>query len=633
MLMKLIRLLTKDTFQQLMRRGIDNLFALIGLILGLLVASFSALYYGSLVIIGLCTAATCGIYLIIGKKESKEVVKQPSRILKLLSILFFIMVFLSLGLLPDSQTGALSVLFYIFIAIAYSVIATEIVILKSNIRLRPSIYIIFQIFFVSLILRIAIYSQFPSILGTDPWVNYAMVSEVLQTGFIPQYFTYAKVPLFPIGLLCNQIITGLDFKASLFLFGGIIELGTIIFLFVVGRELANLKTALLACLLFSFYPSFIGFGSHSIIAMSMGLTLFCLLLLLLVTSSSKHLMRTKALIIICLSALVMTHVIASIIGLLLITSFFIAGLIKDRKADTSLIQPITSYLYLLSIILLVSYWMWVSGFIGYIIDSIVYALQIAQGDAISPVMSTDHNSNYEFVINTIINSVTWSLSILSALVLINKHQRMGKWGIIIFSVLGFFIIEVSSTFRFDAILPERWEPFIYLGMVLLFAFSLVYLSSKTVIVGKVAVVCIVATLCTSMVFSAAANTDSPLIDSTFRYGFQTSEMLGSNFASEKITGDFSTDYQLAYTYYWYGSGEDVDVINSSYFNGNIDHLCGTILIRNYCIDNYFLVNRGIFNKTVGYTELEIINGGDFDNNILQNSSVLYSTPTLKIYIG
>jgi hypothetical protein len=630
MLNRIFWLINKKDYRQPPTKGIDHWLAMAGLTLGLLAAVLSASGHGSLVMMGICIAITSGVYLLIKKRGIQAVPKNPKGIFKCLSIIFFLLVSLALTYSPDTQTGTLNVGFYLFIAAAYTVIAIEIVLLKSNLELKQSICILFQLILVSVALRIVIYGQFPSILGTDPWVNLAMVNEMIRVGNIPTEFVYADVPMFPLGLLCTQVITDMGYKSSLFLFGGIAELGTLVLLFIVGRGLTNAKTALLACLLLSFYPSFVGFGTHSIIAMSMGITLICLLLLLLTLLSSTHPGRTKILIIFCLFSLVMTHVIASIIALILLASFFIARLMKDRQTDGVLKNPVTSSMMLLVIVLVMSYWMWVSGFLGYVVESLEYAIDIAQGDFIAPQVHLKNYNEIEYYINEIINLVMLSFVTLTILVLSKKINRTGKWGIILFVIFGFSVMETSNIIGFDAILPDRWMPFIFIGAAILFAFSLMNASDKAKKIGKFIPAVLVAILCISMILSPTANVDSPVVDSTFRYGFQTSEMVGSDFALDKSNGDISTDYQLAYTYYGYGIGINVTAFESSYFNTSSIASMGTMLVRNYCLNNYFFVSPGT-SDMIGYIDVQVVDGRSFNRTILFETNVIYSSPTLTIH--
>jgi hypothetical protein len=107
-------------------------------------------------------------------------------------------------------------------------------------------------------------------------------------------------------------------------------------------------------------------------------------------------------------------------------------------------------------------------------------------------------------------------------------------------------------------------------------------------------------------------------------------MKGSDFASEPSTGQITTDFQLG-LYFEYGLRDYVATYTPSYFNGSKVSPTGLMLVRNYCLDHYFLVNPGTSNKTVGYSSIELIEGSAFNRTFVYETAVVYSSPTLTIH--
>lgn len=274
--------------------------------------------------------------------------------------------------------------------------------------------------------------------------------------------------------------------------------------------------------------------------------------------------------------------------------------------------------------------MWVSGFLGYLVESLKYALQVAQGDFVAPVAHPERFGSLELLLDQIIYLATTFLLVFSILMLSRKTNRRGKWGVILFVVAGMTMMELAGRTGFDAILPDRWLPFIFIGTAILFAFSLIHVSERAGNLGRSALVALVAVMCISMILSPTANVDSPVVNSAFRYGFQLSETKGSDFALGASTGQIMTDFQLG-SYFTYGLRVDVAAYGPSFFDGSKVDPSGLMLTRNYCLDHYFLVDLGTSNKTVGYSSARLIEGSAFNRTVIYETAVVYSTPTLTIH--
>ena len=92
---------------------------------------------------------------------------------------------------------------------------------------------------------------FPSLLGVDPWYHSALTNRIVSEGFIPEGYSYSKLPLFHLMIAATSILADLPYKfatmASVSL-GQIICNGVFVFL-IADRLFKNHRVGLLAALM------------------------------------------------------------------------------------------------------------------------------------------------------------------------------------------------------------------------------------------------------------------------------------------------------------------------------------------------------------------------------------------------
>ena len=618
-----------EMFQKI-DENLDEALAKIGIILGVFVAIVSALNYGSLILLGAGTSFVCFSYVMIKKIKKEKITNYSKNTIYILLTTFFLFLSCSIFILYFSESYIIPISFYILISALYTIICIEIFFINEKSKLR---YIpLFQIIIVSLLLRLAIYFQYPSILGVDPWETSTMLNDIASRGYFPSEYMYSKFPLFPFHSVASLLITGLEYKYCLFLTIGIIELSSISFVFFISRSICNFKTGVLVSLLFSFYPAFIAFGTHSIIAMSMGITIFAIVCYLIIKNYKEQSIKLTILLIVFLITAILNHTIVPVICLFLIFSFIIGKylyrFIENKKTDKDKASITLTLFFGVS---LLGYWMWVSGFIGYIAESIKFAFQVAEGEYIKPSSSLEKINIFESFFENIQFYLIIFLLVFGVLVWLNKKNRTyERYQILVFAGAIYLLLAVVNITGYDALLPDRWEPFLFIFLAIIICFSLIEFSKKSKTSGKMIVASIVFILSFSMIISNQANVNAPLYNSVQRCALEKSEMNAADFIYQNSNETIYTDVYES-LYFRDILQSKYQRFNKSFFENNELSIVGLSLIKKYNLLNYFEVFDESLTKKVGYSNSVLIEGKKFNMRLYDNADKVYDSESVSIY--
>ena len=610
--------------------NIDETLAKVGIILGILGAILSALSYGSLIILGLSTSFICFSYLYIKRKKPEETTNISNRVFYILFITFSFLLSSSLLILYYSEPYTIPISFYIIISASYAVIAAEIFFINKESKLK---YIpLFQILMVSLLFRLAIYYQFPSIVGVDPFGNYAMTGDIISRGYFPLEYPYSKFPIFPINSAVSLLTTGLEYKLCLFFTVGIIELLSIVFVFLLGKTICNFKTGVFAALFLSFCPFNIAYGTHSIIAMSVGITFFSIICYLIIKNHIKKSLKISIIIFLFLALLILTHVVASTICFLLLLSFLFGKhlykFIENKQMDE---KTVTFSLASFFGVAMLGYWMWVSGYIGYIAESIKFVFDVSKREFVMGHVYRGSIDFYQFLFENLEYNIILLLLVLSVLVWLNKKNRtLERYYLLSFVGLIYLVIYVVGIMGIDVILPNRWYPFLYLLMSIFICFGLMEMQTKLKKSGKIITISVIFVLSFTMIISNFANVNAPLYTSTNRLSLEESEMNSADFIYYESNKTIHTD--IYYSRYFNAFlKKDVNIYNISYFENETVENNGIFILRDYTLKNYFEIIEE-FEKHVGYSTSTLIKGEKINMGLFDEANKIYDCDSVKIYI-
>lgn len=197
------------------------------------------------------------IYMICLKKIAQEkttcdagfgTLQEKSKMLIFNSI-FFALFTLSIILLYFSDYSR-PIAYYLVISCTFTILLLELLICKVT---EKSWFYLSKVLILSISLRAGRFFSFPVIPGTDTH-DHLLYSHVIQeTGYLPSYeiaLKYTFTPVWHILETINQVFLNVDPKLTLFFTNSIIFLIIIsIFIFLIVRNLTNVKTAMISVLL------------------------------------------------------------------------------------------------------------------------------------------------------------------------------------------------------------------------------------------------------------------------------------------------------------------------------------------------------------------------------------------------
>lgn len=440
-----------------------------------------------------------------------------------------------------------NLLFYALILVLFGLISFELIGLSySN---SSEIFLsIFKILIIATFLRWNIYFQYPSYVGVDPWYHSAIISETLEYGHLQTDYSYVKYPITHLLISVGSIIINADIKSSMIFTVGIFEIISILYIFFVGKLLFSVKSGLLASLLVAASGYHISWGYY-IIPMSLGLGFFSLLVYLLFKWQSSKKIAFNTLSLFFLLLLILTHTISNTISLLFIFIFCFISIIyqnstknnsEDGNSDSS---SIPLYLLFVGIVSTLGYWMYSSGFLGYVVLSIKEALQTSE---VQPLVANSAViSSFERELNRIELLLFLAFALIGSLFSVLRGKlKIFDLILIANSLVFIFIIFLSVAVGIDSILPDRWYAFLYIILANISALGIFYIVSFLEGNGsKSLALCAIIIIFTAFSISgAAANGGSALYSQEkIRNALTNPELTSYNSLSRIHSGNFSSD--------------------------------------------------------------------------------------------
>lgn len=238
----------KDSF---LLRDLDKTLAIAGVILSLILIVYLGREIGRVIYLltGVLALIACLMWLAIRKSHTFEFHLPKSRTLTTSCAICFFGLYtlsvLSVYLRPELYERPL--LYFILTALMAGIIACEIF---ASGR-RHAGLILSQILLLGVSIAWSQLLIFPSLLGVDPWYHSALTSRIIDEGFIPEGYSYTKLPLFHLMIAATSLVAGLPYKFAAM---ASVSLGQIIcnavFVFLIANYLfKNHQIGLLAALM------------------------------------------------------------------------------------------------------------------------------------------------------------------------------------------------------------------------------------------------------------------------------------------------------------------------------------------------------------------------------------------------
>jgi hypothetical protein len=547
-----------------------------GFSLGILIVSLYYLVNLNQKDIGVAILSSCLIYIFFRKKFKNEVSisSGKDRLKSVLNLLFYI-IFLVCVLIYSMNLYYRPLSYFILTCALAGIIAAEILYVKEGDRVSS---ILLQIFLLSILIRVGIFYNFPSLMGYDAYLHANMARVITNTGFIApfeisnKYFYY---PLSHIFISITQIMGKTDIKDAIFYSIGLANIFITACIYLIGKKLEGPQMGLLAALLINLNNYNIVTGITNI---TPGSLVLCYLIFIVYTIfSEKQEVKYTGLILLIGILTILTHQLTTFVVLLALITIYAGKYLHNHLYKNSVLKTTGSNYILFLLVSMQTYWTftYVRGDISFfemILKPLVGILQTGT------IYSSD-----ELIVGTITNQDTLETLLLHICYLALPFFAIG-------GVLAWFSREdIKKINKFSAalvviilyglaygipllgmrnLLTSRWFPLISVFLVLVAASYMLKLASLCDLrKAKIPAIFIIVLLFSFvMVETPGINKDNPLVakETTVRNQFKNIEIQ----AIETLTGKYSGNILMdsPYDSCLFYSNPKYDNSNARYFD-------------------------------------------------------------------
>ena len=623
--------LTRHLASRIARENIDVLLAGGVLLLGAIAAVLSATRAGSLVPVGIALAFSSGAYLTsrIWIRHDPEFQRSRGFLLALGSGYFVLLGFV--GLSWQSVVYDLPALYFVLVAAATGILAAQI----GFVRERDAVWahvVIVEIFLLATVVRWSVFFSYGSILGVDPWANQLLLENSIIGGALPPGFLYSDFPIFTLLSMQTMLLANLPYKLALAASSGLAVTASVVFIYLIGARLMNRKLGLFAALLVSIGGVSIGFGSHSIIAMSLGIGLFSLLSYLLVRRFQTGDIRFLYLVLFVLMAIIMTHVIVSIIVTLLLAAMLVGRRILISVRVKTPASPVSVVLTVLFLAGMLSYWMYVSGNFWFVGNALRYALVSASGDTTPAVIPWSDLPDFEVVRIRLNESIWVGFAVYGVLSILGRSKRSpGMMLVLGFPLVAQALLVGFANTGYDALLPERWIAFIQFHFSLALAFGMVLLFRNYSRASSLVVPVLVGLVSFTLLTSPIATIQNPFFAKDDRIALLDSEIAAAETLS-RVSPDTVVVESYLLLFFRFQLEKSSEVLNQEFLNPDSGEDGLIIILRTFIFDHRLAFTKTDSTKLAGYTDVTTISGSSVLSALEDGSfSRVYDAGTVVAY--
>jgi hypothetical protein len=543
----------KDSF---LLRDPDKTLAIAGIPLSILMI-IMGMMIGRLMysLTGILALISCFLWLAIRKSHTFDLQLPESRTLTNFSAACFFGLYtlsvLSMHFRPELYERPL--LYFILTALMAGVIACEI--FTSGRRYTP--FILIQILMLGVSIAWSQLLIFPSLLGIDPWYHSALTNRIIDEGFIPEGYSYTKLPLFHLMIAVTSLISTLPYKLANMVS---VSLGQIIcnaiFVFLIARYLfKNHRVGLLAALLVILANHLIRMTYWSI-PNAFGIVFIPIVICLALFSERigiRHVNRLliSAIIIMMMVAIILTHSIAAICMIIILFAAW-----GSLTIYQTYYERIVNYIPLLVpfgfTVMTFAWWTYASGHLKSLGSLIRWGFSVDYFVK-TPVEFLNyavHVPLKEQVFNNLGIYLFFVTSLIGILYLISR-----KGNGLMFSVAAIAVAPLATVFLSFVlgieIISTRWFALAQLLLSIPLAVA-VYLmvtwKPRKSLILQCLMVGFVIVLSFLMIMSTPANIDNHMFSQTtgVTYAYTQSEMTASEFFAANTIGVLSSDAKLLY---------------------------------------------------------------------------------------
>jgi hypothetical protein len=571
---------------------IDKILAIVGLVICISLEILLFKKMNSIVYIlpFIFTSMSCLFWLFTQDGSYQHIsIRWDRHIYIVLCLAFFLLLTLSICVLHFRENIYVRpILFFIITAVMSGLISVEIMVASLSDKISKSI-ILLQILILGLCLVFSQMLLYPSVIGNDPWYHQMFATIIVDKSSIPDGFGYSKLPIYHLYVASLMLLTNLDYKNSSMLSVSLLHvvIGGM-FIYLLGRNITNDKTALLSGLVLVTANLFIKF-SYWVVPNSVG-AIFILIIIYLLFASYEKSMRYHLLALFFMFVLILTHTVSSMcLEIILLGSWILFIIYYNFREDCfkSLIPLRLAILFFTSMF---AWWIYASGHISEIATLIKWGFSIDSDVQISQqsIKYALNSSIAESLFNSIGLNLFFSMSNIGFFYMISKKYASSKSFALAF--IGMTILSVSYfSFVFGlSIIEGRWWYFAQILLAIPFSISLLYIINLTNYgaIRLIALFAFVATISFFMIMSTNANTDNRSFSETigFRSALIESELRACDAARSIFNRTMSMD--TYYTEVGY-LGQNVSDISKNLYTKRFERSDNLILIRSEIIDHPF----------------------------------------------
>lgn len=393
------------------------------------------------------------------------------------SIIFYISLIIGMLIInQDLYSRPLS--FLLVISLLAGLVAVQIISTDDKVHYY---LILFEIIVLGIVIRATVYYQFYGLIGGDPWVHAGSINSIISLGHVTDkvagyyYFPFMHI----LGAFIHDL-TGLNLKNSMFVIG-LCEFLSLIFIFLIVKKIFDYKMGLLAFLILSVATYTVEYG-FLVIPQTLGISFLVILIYLFFIQKNLDTVYKKMIfsvfIMLFLTSSVLTHTITSFATLIVLSAIFIVDFVRIKISDILKIKLknrnyVTGTLLALFFIFIIYYWMFSSGFIGVIGETIKWGFSsVYQAPSVSTVTESFSTTFFKML-----PLYTFSFLAIIGFLYTLRIKSLKTINIYGWVILGFVFLAVFL--NLNSFLPARWFIFIQICLIVPVVISILILSQVT----------------------------------------------------------------------------------------------------------------------------------------------------------
>lgn len=569
-------------------QNIDVILGVMGFNIGVWIISLYYIFNLNQKDIGVTILSSCLIYLLFRKKFKSEapISLETSRLKNVLNLSFYL-IFLTCILIYSMNLYYRPISYFILICVLAGIIASQILYVRQGDRVTS---ILLQIFLLSILIRVGIFYNFPSLMGYDAYFHANMARIITNTGFVAplqissKYFYYPFAHIF---ISVTQLMGKTDVKDAIFYSIGFASIFITAAIYLIGKKLEGPQMGLLAALLINLNNHNIVTGIANITPGSLVLCYF--IFIIYAIFSEKQELKYTGLILLITILMVLTHQLTTFVVLLAVVTIYLgkylhSHLYKDSPLGTNGFNYILFF-----VVSLQTYWMFTyinpgTSFFEMIFLPLVEVFKLGAGYSSDELIvgSVTNQDTLEVLLLHISYLALPFFAIGGVLAWFSREdaKKINKFSIALVVVILYSFAYGIPLLGMRNFLTSRWFPLISVFLVLVAASYILKLTSLFASrKAKIPVIFIIVLLFSFvMVTTPGINKDNPLVakDTTVRNQFKDVEIQAIKTVSGTYSGNILMDSPYDSCLFYSAPGYDTS--NATYFN--IQHIRTQEIDRN-----------------------------------------------------